>query len=200
MKSKRNNIELINQQIVKTFIKGDYQLEAQIYEFLKNAHVKHAAVIQVNTNQLVLEYIKGPTLLELLVVCEKSRESFVPYLNRWFVYMRQFYKATKNYRHGDVNLSNFILVDDEVVGLDFEQALIQNPIKDVVDVMCFVLFYEPILTDYKKTTIADWFLNHPWRKHYDKEQWLDELTEAMHRLNKRRKTNYDLDWEFIFKV
>jgi len=117
-----------------------------------------------------------------------------------FSYMEQFYKATKNYRHGDVNLSNFILVNREVVGIDFEQAVIQEPIKDMVDVICSGLFYEPILTDYKKTTVALWVLNHPWRKHYKNQQWLDELSDAMHRLNQRRKTDYDLDWNFIFKT
>ena len=200
MKSKRNNIQLINQQIVKTFIKGDCQLEVKIYEALESAQINHAKLIQVKTNQLILEYIEGPTLLELLVMCEKKQESFVPYLDLWLVYMEQFYKATKNYRHGDVNLSNFILVNHEVVGIDFEQAVIEDPIKDMVDVICFVLFYEPILTDYKKTTVALWFLNHPWRKHYNDQQWLDELSDAMDRLNQRRKTDYNLDWDFIFKI
>jgi tRNA A-37 threonylcarbamoyl transferase component Bud32 len=199
MKSKRNNIQLINQRIVKTFIKGDCQLEVQIYELLKSANINHASVIDVKHNQLILEHIQGPTLLELLVTCEQNQESFVPYLNRWLTYMEQFYKATKNYRHGDVNLSNFILVGEDVVGLDFEQALIQDPIKDMADVMCYVLFYEPILTDFKRNTVALWFQNHPWRLQLNHKIWIDELSDAMYRLNHRRNTDYVVDWSFILK-
>ena len=199
MKSKRNNIVLENNKVIKTFIRGDKAHELMIYKMLAQANVRHAQVLSYNDHQIVLSYISGETLLDIFMRCEQNHDSFVSYLDLWFDYMMDFYKATKTYRHGDVHLSNFIYQDGQVIGLDFEQAIEQELIKDIVDLICYVLFYEPKLTSYKIDTVVSWFAHLPIKKQWDKQTWMDELQEALHRLNLRRKTSYMVDWSFLFK-
>lgn len=197
MKSKRNNLQIKNQHVVKTFIHGNFELECNIYRLLELANVRHASVIEAKDNQLTLEYLEGPCLLDILIDCEQRNDSFVPYLDLWFNYMLLFYDATKQYRHGDVHLSNFLLVNHEVIGLDFEQAMIENSIKDITDIICYTLFYEPVLTEYKKRNLREWFNKHPWRDRFDDQTWLIELNGSLQKLNIRRGTTYKVDWSFI---
>lgn len=198
MKSKRNSVKQVGNTIIKTYRLGDIAHEVMIYRMLQQANVAHAKVLAVSLNQLQLEYLSGATLLEILIDAEAKQISFIPYLNQWFAYMLEFYKATVSYRHGDVHLSNFIVHHNQVIGLDFEQAIQQEPVKDIADCMVYLLFYNPILTSYKKETVATWFAQLPIRKQISDDEWYSELEEALHRLNLRRQSSYSVDWDFLF--
>lgn len=198
MKSRRNKIQKQDEVIIKTFIYGNFERELHIYKCLETECVDHATIIEVHQDELVLEYLNGRDLLSLFMDYEHDQKSFIHILNLWFEYMQAFYKATKHYRHGDVHLGNFILVNDKVIGLDFEQAQQEHPIKDVSDLMCYILFYHPVLTQYKLTTVKQWFNQHPWFQLYNQNEWIDELDSSLARLNSRRETHYIMDWKFLF--
>ena len=199
MKSRRNKIQRHGNTVIKTFVFGNFDRELLIYQCLNEAHVDHASIIDVRGDELVLEYLNGIDLLTLFLKYEQSQISFVHMLNLWFEYMQAFYKATKHYRHGDVHLGNFIFVNEKVIGLDFEQAQQEDPIKDVSDLVCYILFYHPVLTKYKMETIKEWINHHPWIDKYHQKQWIDELNASLDRLNSRRETNYVMDWMFLFE-
>ena len=143
--SKRNNVslyELTDKEkkkqhvVIKKFENEDaYKNELSIYQRL-SGHYDEAELL-LNFPKLLgyddsklllaLSYIKGDNVLELLEYYERINfiEQSSQILIEVLEWLNQFYTAigiTGDEVFGDVNLRNFIITDDGVFGVDFENV------------------------------------------------------------------------------
>jgi len=195
--SKRNRVIKEGNRVIKTFIVGDINQELFVYKKLKNANVDCADIITVDETTLVLSYIPGKTLLEYLIECEKSQQSMQTYFQYWTDYMKKFHQAMNGFRFSDVNYANFIVVEHKIIAVDFENVETGTMIQDVAAFICYGLFYKPIATKYKKNQLSIWFKQN-YSQTQSKEKWFASLEYALFELNKRRNTEYEMDWNFLF--
>ncbi len=121
--SKNNKVELKDGKIHKTYI-GDnvdekIESEIKIFADLSREGIDTPAVLEVNPNSIVLEYIDGKTYLEVLEEHENiGKVDEKPWLNL-YCWLKRFYEVT-GASHPDLNLRNFILKDEKCYGIDFE--------------------------------------------------------------------------------
>lgn len=195
--SKRNKVELENNVIKKTFIAGDIHQEIFVYKTLTASNVECAEMIGVENNTLKLSYLTGKTLLEHFIECEVSQKSMQTYFQYWTTYMNKFHKALVDYRFNDVNYANFIVQTHKIVAVDFENVEKGNMFQDISAFICYGLYYKPIATDYKKNQLSLWFKEN-YAELLKKDEWVGYLCESLSELNKRRKTTYHMDWDFLF--
>ncbi len=195
--SKRNKVVLENNVIKKTFIAGDIHQEIFVYKTLTTSNVDCAEIIGVENNTLKLSYLTGKTLLEHFIECEISQQSMQKYFQYWTTYMQKFHKALQGYRFNDVNYANFIVQTQKIVAVDFENVEKGSMFQDISTFICYGLFYKPVVTEYKKNQLSLWF-NRNYAQLLNKQEWVGYLNEALLELNKRRKTTYFVDWDFLF--
>ncbi|MCL0069135.1 hypothetical protein M1N85_00220 [Dehalococcoidia bacterium] len=119
-------------------------------------------VYHVGENAIIMEYLAGSNLLDIIYLREELAKSGKGYDSQadWqligdvFYWLRGFYKLAKEVTgreiiFGDVNLRNFIMVNGKVYGLDFEDYCEGQPEKDAGRFCAFVLTYNPAFTDWK---------------------------------------------------
>ena len=145
--SKKNNVFLSelaeNKVVVKIFVdKNNYKNELDVYGKLEN-DINCAKVINFADNTIVYEYIQGNTLLQMLDN-ESIDAEIVNKLLRW---MKVFYDKTGLILY-DAHLKNFIY-NDEIYGIDFEQAVKGEKEYDIASLILFTVTYRPMFTLYK---------------------------------------------------
>lgn len=108
---------------------------------------------------LALSYIKGDNVLELLEYYERINfiEQSSQILIEVLEWLNQFYTAigiTGDEVFGDVNLRNFIITDDGVFGVDFENVKSGERKSEIMEVLAFYMLYDPIKSDVKKSVVG----------------------------------------------
>lgn len=113
------------------------------------------------TNSLKLEYIKGPLVLEQLEMFESilNINGAVNLLNELIKWLNTFYNYNSemedkenliNIIYGDVNLRNFIISEECIIGIDLEQCKIGSPIEEIEYMLAMFMLYNPIDSSFKR--------------------------------------------------
>ncbi len=157
--SKRNTVMRILEQdntyIVKKFENSEnYLREKEILQMLKNSGVNVPSIIKEEDTILYLEDLGEKTFLDWYEESEKnnSLDTTVIYeLCRW---LKAFYNVSfKHYKEQiilyDVNFKNFILNENKIIGIDFEQAKKGNVSSDAGKLSAYALTYDPAMTNWK---------------------------------------------------
>jgi hypothetical protein len=156
--SRRNRVFLVEDEggrrlIVKNHLQQNLKTERCLLEKLGQKKVRVPEISEVHSDCLVLEFIEGINLCELLESCELTGNiagwrAAAHALALWFC---SFYRAFESPTlREDINLRNFILSDGHVFGVDFEGVLPGRPESDIGRMMAFTLCYDPPFTPFKK--------------------------------------------------
>lgn len=154
--SKRNHVFLSKGNVIKIYINEfDFYREKKVYQKMEEAlFLNKPKMIEDNgKNKLILEYLEGPTILELLEKCEHQLDVdlAVMVLKEILQWLDAFYEIFngENQVMGDVNLRNFIWYKDTVYGIDFEKSCPGNSTNEKAEVIARYLLYDPIESDFK---------------------------------------------------
>jgi tRNA A-37 threonylcarbamoyl transferase component Bud32 len=159
IKSKRNNVYLVEFNGELAIEKGfndtkSYIIEKKFYINLdkKNINCPNLLDFSDGKEALWLSYIPGKTALELIEKYEKegsvniATELLKKIINWLFLFHSSFPKSIIF----DVSLSNFILIDDEIFGIDFEQIRVGNQKKDIIKLVTMFSYYHPENSRFKQ--------------------------------------------------
>lgn len=174
--------------------------EAEVLTHLIRGGLTVPKIIDAEDNFIVLEYIKGPTLLNWTSDREQAAEgqtmhnevrqvlqNLADWLSFCYALLHRVY--AKSMILGDVNFRNFIIAD-QIYGLDFEEYREGNPAEDIGALCAFALTYDPAFTLWKyhfvmavRDIIAA-SLKLPW------ETVFAHMQTELERISSRRKTDY----------
>ncbi|MEX2718952.1 MAG: hypothetical protein Q6353_011220 [Candidatus Sigynarchaeum springense] len=153
---KENETQTRNIIIAKYFPDADKELlcqESMVYAHAASAGIPVPKILHVLDNFIVLERVNGTILMDLIndnnVPLEQKKDAILS-LGAW---LGSFHVAFATHpsvrRRGDANLRNFIMAaTGTIIGLDFEEASLENPLNDLHEVFDSVLQSNPgIYTD-----------------------------------------------------
>ena len=152
--SKKNQVNRVveggKSYIEKIFYEPkNMKIEIEIQELLNKKGCNAPKIIKAYKNTLILEDLGDVTLLDWYEKAEreysKTYEAMLKKLSQW---MKAFYFVTKNYYKndimlGDVNFRNFIIKENEVFGIDFEEVNQGNVETDIGNLLAFAMTYYP---------------------------------------------------------
>jgi len=172
-KSKRNKVFLVKtdnnkKYVLKSYRKSNFlEKELEIIKKLYKKSVNVPKIISKSNNYILMEYIKGETLLSYILSKEKEKAKYVE-LNEMFQeifdWLNNFYNVFDeiNIIKGDVNLRNFILKKIngnkiKIYGLDFENIKTGDKEEDIGKMCAFIICYKPEFSNWKKDFIKRFF-------------------------------------------
>lgn len=159
-KSKKNSVHLIsckdNLYVLKKY-KDIYKKnkEEEILRLLYNENLNTPKIVMENEDSLVLEYINGITLTDWLLTNEininNKYDNLIISLVKWiYNYDQLIEKCYPLYKGlGDVNLRNFLVSNDEIYGVDFEDVGGGCIEQDISGIILYILTYDPPYTQWK---------------------------------------------------
>ena len=196
LKSKRNNVFRIVEDegiyILKKFENHEnYIREKEVLSILKKAGINVPSIIKAEENYLYLEDLGEVNFLEWYEEQEKNNAlniSMVYELCSWF---KDFYSAVfefykKQFILYDVNFKNFIICDNKVYGIDFEQVRPGHIEEDAGRLVAFGLTYNPSMTEWKmnfRNIFIDILSN---ELNIEKEKIISEENKELAAIKKRR--------------
>lgn len=159
--SKRNKVyRLIDDEgnsILKIFSnKEDMEKELTLLQLLHTNGCKVPEVLKITSDSLYLEDLGDMTLLNWLEKSERvSSEDILHVIAKLADWLAAFYDTISsrlglNYIMNDVNFRNFLIKDDEIFGIDFEQSKEGDMVEDFGKLAAYALAYDPQMTDWKK--------------------------------------------------
>lgn len=196
--SKRNLVfrvfETNRTYIKKTFSNiENMKKEIEFLKILKDNKINVPNIINIESDTLILEDLGEVTLLDWYENLEKLNSHDYKYemikLARW---MKDFYNLTnacfnKQFILSDVNFRNFIIKDNEVYGIDFEQVALGNLENDAGKLLSYALTYKPAMTNWK-VNFCDEFINVlSLELKIDKELIIKEKEKELKNIYGRRK-------------
>lgn len=161
LKSKKNRVsrivEVNKSYIVKEF--SDLENMGREIEFLKLLKERECNVpdiIKIEDNKLYMEDLGETTLLDWYEEAERIdfRES-LDIIHELCSWLKDFYRISseclgQQYIIFDVNFRNFILKDNKIYGIDFEEACKGEIEVDAGRLIAFALTYNPAFTNWKE--------------------------------------------------
>jgi len=209
--SKRNKVYLIGNRsgkgpfyILKEFA-GSKPLkrkekEIKFLKILKNSDLLSPGILHEEGKSILIEYIKGPDLLEIFERSETDSEfnnmfvllkkacALIKYFNLYS--LRSLGKAHIFY---DINLKNFILAKDGLYRIDLESCIPGRIEKDLGRFIAYILTYNPVFTSYKER-IARSLIDHLATQtgRLDINEVLKEIKEELLDIQARRRLKVDL--------
>lgn len=173
-KSKKNRVQLIeisdDQQVIQLIEKTFTETEALKKELamlnqLREMEFRVPECLGRCDRVLLYEYLGGMTLCEKLEMSEvKEPGLFADPVNRDNEITELFKKTIDwlNRLHQktglafyDINLRNFIVRDNLVYAIDYEDFSKLKPAVDYGRLLAFILTYEPVFTQWKKALIQE---------------------------------------------
>lgn len=170
--SKRNYVfyEGSEKAVIKRFSRNeDFQSEKMIYHELKRNGFKYIPKLlfqDLTNKELHLEYLEGPTVLEVLEELEVNNrsEEAVSVLIQVIDWLDCFYEkvqtldgfsftGSEGLIMGDVNLRNFLYVNKNIYGLDFERIQKGKYTEEKCELLARYLIYDPIYTVFKNQVV-----------------------------------------------
>lgn len=159
--SKRNEVyRIINTNeyyISKLFCDAEnFKKELELLLLLKRAGANVPKVIKSSKNELLMEDLGDMTLLSWYESLERQNsydyEQTIMKLCSW---LKNFYNITFNcfkesYILVDVNFRNFLINEDEIYGIDFEQSGFGKIETDAGKLAAYAFTYNPAATKWKK--------------------------------------------------
>lgn len=196
LRSKRNNVFRIVEDegiyILKKFENHEnYIREKEVLSILKKAGINVPSIIKAEENYLYLEDLGEVNFLEWYEEQEKNNAldiSMVYNLCSWF---KDFYSAVfefykKQFILYDVNFKNFIICDNKVYGIDFEQVKPGHIEEDAGRLVAFGLTYNPSMTEWKmdfRNILINILSN---ELNIEKEKIISEENKELAAIKKRR--------------
>lgn len=157
--SKRNKVYRVDEgegtYILKTFkLKEDFLREKELLSLLKSAGVNVPSIIKWEKNSLYLEDLGKETFLHWYEGAEKQDTLDLSVIYELSAWLKGFYKAAGEfYNEGitlhDVNFRNFIIVDNKIYGIDFEETKKGKVWEDAGKLLAYGLTYDPPMTEWK---------------------------------------------------
>lgn len=170
--SKRNNCYYDQDKncVIKEFqLRESYIIEKQIYhQLLITKDVQIPQLLLADDDHLVLEleYIEGRLVLELLEELENTKPNtntkreaidlltqLIQWLNKFYLELNKD-NDTKSFIYGDVNLRNFIMTKNGLVGIDFEQCQDGDTGEELSYLLAMYMMYDPIKSEFKNTVVS----------------------------------------------
>ena len=142
--SKKNRVTLEHGVVVKRYQdKESLFREARALEHLHQGGLEVPAVLDVEAQALKLEFIEGPTYVDLV---ESMTPKQAKALGNW---LAKYHGITGRLR-GDCNLRNFLWSKELCVGVDFEDEVTQGEREiDMGKILAFAVTYNPPFTTKK---------------------------------------------------
>lgn len=164
--SKRNKVYLVEDTaesagenyVLKIFMGREKQkrkkLEEDILKDLSKSSLYVPELLLTGKDYLLMEYIKGVTLLDILIRYEGSGccddRPFLMAIDFIYDYCRHTLKsAGQSYILKDINLRNFIYREGQLYRIDFEDCAHGYIEEDIGKLFAFMLTYDPVFTDWK---------------------------------------------------
>jgi len=207
-KSKKNQVQLIeildNEQVIRLIEKTFAETEALKKELimLNQLHEMEFSIPEClgRFDQVLLyEYLGGMTLcekLEIAEICEPdlfsvpvNRNSEITELFKKTIdWLNQLHQKT-GLAFYDINLRNFIVRDNLIYAIDYEDFSKLKPAVDYGRLLAFILTYKPVFTEWKKALVGELedYLNNEIKVNMDevrqeKEKELASISERRAKL------------------
>ncbi len=164
--SKRNSVfrVLIDGRTVirKEFTNEEDMLkELKYLNALAGTKCKTPKIEEIEDKTIIMEDLGEINLLDWFEELEKigSDNGIKELIEKLVAWYESFYdvlhsKLGGKWQKYDVNFRNFIIVDDEIYGIDFEQTQEGNCEEDIGKIAAFALMYNPENTDWKKHFVS----------------------------------------------
>ncbi|MFO7151800.1 MAG: hypothetical protein DIU66_000985 [Bacillota bacterium] len=212
-RSKKNRVYLVHTRaiagqeqycILKIFknTEGLYK-ESELLEILKGKSVRVPQILRTGSNYLILEYVDGENLTDLIERMENKRlppESLFPVADSLCEWLKSFYEVLREAFHKniimkDVNLRNFIVMDEKIYGIDFEEAGEGSPEEDLGKICAFLLTYEPEYTKSKLELVRYIFDTATKKLNLNPDAIAYEMERELFAIKKRRNLKI---WPYLF--
>ena len=148
--------------IVKKYSDINYMLnEAEILNILLNSKASVPKLISVSNDEVMLEDLGDLTLLNWLKKEEKNSSiNYHKMIIKLLCFMQRFYKITNDYYGrqyiiNDVNLSNFLIKNNKIYGIDFELCTEGRIESDIGRMIAYIVTCDPVASDWKFKFISD---------------------------------------------
>ncbi|WP_026393886.1 RIO1 family regulatory kinase/ATPase [Acetobacterium malicum] len=204
-KSKKNRVQLIEisagQQVIR-LIEKTFTEAVALKKELSMLNLLHEMAFSVPEclgqfdRVLLYEYLGGMTLcekLEIAEVCEPdlfsgpvNRDNEITELFKKTIdWLDQLHQKT-GLTFYDINLRNFIVRDNLVYAIDYEDFSKLKPVVDYGRLLAFILTYKPVFTEWKKALIRELedYLNNEIKVNMDEVR--QEKERELARINERR--------------
>ena len=147
--SKRNQVFLRDGLVVKRFASQEQAVEeAEILFRLYEAGVSVPRVFKQVHNEIIMEYVPGETIPDFLERMGTVRDEVLlrQTAQRLFLWFKNFYAAVGYERtgeiRGEVNGRNFIIAENRVVSVDFEERAFGKAEQDIGRLLAFIRTYD----------------------------------------------------------
>lgn len=158
--SKRNDVYRIFDEdktyISKMFASFDsFHKEKEILSIMKKEGANVPDIIKSSHNVLLMEDLGEETLLNWYENLEKQNSNeYDCILLKLCAWLKKFYSITfahynEQFILQDVNFRNFIIKNNEIYGIDFEQSCPGNIETDAGKLTAYALTYDPYMTKWK---------------------------------------------------
>ncbi len=193
-KSKKNTVLKIKYEekyyVVKKY-SADFidwmEIERGLLKKCCREGVSAPEILDSESNILLLQYIPGKSAKELFDL-DGDKKDILSDIADW---LSRFHKIIGE-RRGDSILSNFIIADDGVYGIDFEEGGEEDILRDVGDLCASVLRMKPAFTE-NKFALVEFFLNEYFsRSSQPRLDMTDPIVESLNHYSK-----YGSDGEIV---
>lgn len=198
--SKRNNVFRIVEDegtyILKKFeSQENYTREKEVLGILKKAGLNVPSIIKAEDNHLYLEDLGQVTFLDWYEKEEKNNSLDYSMIYKLCAWLKDFYSAVfefyeKQFILYDVNFRNFILKDNKVYGIDFEQVRSGHINEDAGKLAAFALTYDPPMTGWKNNFRNIFIEIFAEKLNVEKERIIEEEVKELKAMEKRRSFKY----------
>jgi tRNA A-37 threonylcarbamoyl transferase component Bud32 len=146
--SKRNQVFIRDGVVVKRLASAEQAVEeAEILFRLYEAGVSVPRVMKQRHNEIIMEHVPGETIPDFLERMGKARDEtlLLQAAQRLFLWFKNFYEAVGYEQtgeiRGDVNGRNFIIAENRVVSVDFEERAFGKAEQDIGRLLAFIRTY-----------------------------------------------------------
>lgn len=167
--SKKNTVAYVlsngQPRVLKWFVPGLQQNMDIEYSVLKkgfsNLPIPAPFEKDADNHVLVMSYIVGKNMCDIMndaTTSFEEKQKVVDLLAEWFVRFHTFFRTEDGFRiRGDATLRNFILNNNQVWGVDFEESRMGKLSEDLATLSASLLTTDPMFTD-EKFRLCDRFL------------------------------------------
>lgn len=159
-----------NQDLVaKLFITDTFEKEIRILDKSEKHGLSVPKIINSQDNVLLLSFIPGITLVD--IVNQTFNQSIIHSLAEWYYLFHSVHSQIK----GDPRLRNFIIDNQIIFGLDFEEVRDDHWILDIAGIAASLFDTDPIFDKRKQALAWDFLEKYLSLKHSQRDSAIDQL-------------------------
>jgi tRNA A-37 threonylcarbamoyl transferase component Bud32 len=154
--SRRNEVyKIISSQpsyqiiVAKFYHQPGIAHETSVLQEAATKEVPVPQLIGTTSNVLLMEYIEGPNLCDLINA--NPRTKYGRLLANWLINFQNAFQVDQHsvLVKGDARLRNFLLRENQVVGVDFEESYVGSYDDDLIELCASILDTDPLFTKKK---------------------------------------------------